>query len=237
MTDDSLMQALRRRLVEQGDCLVWTGSLHAGLPSLSFVRNGRSRRVMTRRVLWECEHGGLPKGVSLVPQCGVVLCCAPSHMAVTRHVPKWKKHGEAHKTPEWKIWVGIRKRCLNPKDLLYKWYGGRGISICPAWQESYSAFLDAVGRRPGSEFSLDRIDNERGYEPGNVRWATDIEQARNKRNTRRETLHGETRPLVEWAEIYGVSYKLVHARMQKGKSLEQALRAPLGKGNSRVIHS
>lgn len=150
------------------------------------------------------------------------------------------RHGEArrgHKTPEYNTWTGIRKRCHNPKDHLYPYYGGRGIFMCEAWRASYEKFVQDVGRKPGPEFSLDRKDNERGYEPGNVRWATDAEQRRNKRSNVYATLNGETRILKDWAELYGVPYKRVHQRVRvHGWSLERALTAPArGKSGADVV--
>lgn len=75
----------------------------------------------------------------------------------------------------------MKKRCLVPTDRAYPRYGGRGIDIDPRWIESFEVFLADVGERPSPELSLDRIDNDRGYWPGNVRWATGSEQNRNRR--------------------------------------------------------
>lgn len=74
----------------------------------------------------------------------------------------------------------MRQRCNRPNHPAYKNYGGRGISVCPEWS-SFQTFLEDVGERPGPEFSLDRIDNDGDYEPGNVRWATRSTQALNRR--------------------------------------------------------
>jgi hypothetical protein len=77
----------------------------------------------------------------------------------------------------------MKKRCLNPDYRFYQNYGGRGITICNKWQNSFEAFLRDIGRAPGSgrEWSIDRIDNDGNYEPGNVRWATPKQQANNQR--------------------------------------------------------
>lgn len=85
------------------------------------------------------------------------------------------------RAPEYSVWAGMKRRCNNPNEKNYPNYGGRGIRVCQRWQYSYPDFLADVGRRPGPEYSLDRIDNDGDYEPGNVRWATAKEQVANRR--------------------------------------------------------
>lgn len=84
-------------------------------------------------------------------------------------------------TPEYEIWCSMIKRCENPNHHAYARYGGRGIAVCPQWRADFAAFLRDVGHRPSPELSLDRIDNDGDYEPGNVRWATAQQQAANRR--------------------------------------------------------
>lgn len=79
-------------------------------------------------------------------------------------------------------WVNMIHRCYNPANKSFKYYGGRGIGVCEEWQQSFDAFLAHIGAKPGRRFTLDRIDNDGNYEPGNVRWATWYQQRHNRRD-------------------------------------------------------
>jgi hypothetical protein len=106
------------------------------------------------------------------------------------------------KPPAWQSWNAMRKRCLDPKSPMYGQYGGRGITICERWQH-FEHFLADMGPRPLG-MTLDRIDNEKGYEPGNCRWADSKTQRRNRRDVKLYTYAGKTMCLTDWMrEITG----------------------------------
>lgn len=125
------------------------------------------------------------------------------------------KHGHAGKhvkTSEYNIWRAMRARCANPKNPDYKSYGGRGISVCERWQD-FSIFLSDMGERPSKNHSLDRIDNDGNYEPGNVRWATIQEQASNtSRSVAVVRSDGaQFRTITEAGEHTGIHYSGIQA--------------------------
>lgn len=107
-----------------------------------------------------------------------------------------RTHGMS-RTPEYRAWTAMRRRCSNPSCGSYRDYGGRGIMVCYEWQKSFASFIKDVGLRPSDAHSLDRIDVNKNYEPGNVRWATTIEQANNKRAVKRIELFTDQEILDE----------------------------------------
>ncbi len=126
-------------------------------------------------------------------------------------------------------WDTMLQRCTNPKHAQFHDYGGRGIQVHPDLR-TFAGFLAVVGERPSSKHSLDRIDNEKGYEPGNLRWATRREQALNKRSNHLITFEGKTQPLAAWAEERGIEYNTLRSRIVTyGWPLEKAMAATLVK--------
>lgn len=136
-------------------------------------------------------------------------------------------HGNARRgkrTKAYRAWLSMRVRCRFPSQDSYPLYGGRGIKVCPEWESSFEAFLAHIGEPPSAAHTLDRIDNNRNYEPGNVRWADAGEQARNRRSTSAITFQGETLCLEAWAERVGIKAKTLRARIfDHGWSVERAL--------------
>ena len=120
----------------------------------------------------------------------------------------------------------MKERCYNPNFFNFAKWGGRGITVCDEWRNSFEAFYAHVGERPPGK-SIDRINNDLGYEPGNVRWATASEQAQNKSNTGRFTFNGETKTITQWASKWQVSRGALAARLKRGVPFDQvAARMP-----------
>lgn len=136
-------------------------------------------------------------------------------------------HGGS-RTQLYQTWRGVLDRCTNPKHRAWKNYGGRGISVCADWR-SFEVFRVAMGERPSPKHSLDRIDNDGNYEPGNVQWSTKSTQMRNTRVNARVTFGGETKSRTAWAETMGIGVETLRARIERyGWSVERALTTPAG---------
>lgn len=136
-----------------------------------------------------------------------------------------KQNGNS-KRIEYVIWRNIVRRCVNKDDAAYHNYGGRGIRICDRWLNSFDAFFEDVGERPDESLTLGRIDNDGHYEPGNVEWQTDVEQANNKRNSRFLTHDGETMTLNQWSRKLGICREVIRDRIDRGATTEEAFAPP-----------
>lgn len=136
-------------------------------------------------------------------------------------MPEYKKYGRLYK-----IWHGMHSRCENNKNTGYTRYGARGIRVTAGWDD-FSVFAEwSETHGYARHLTIERIDNDGNYEPGNCRWATRKEQARNRSHNVRIQRNGVVRCLSEWAEIEGIEYSLLLGRLQRGWGIEKALKAP-----------
>jgi len=128
---------------------------------------------------------------------------------------KPKKYDAKPVSVEFQAWKAAKRRCENPKDAVYKEYGGRGIFMSPEWSNSYETFYADMGPRP-DKHSLDRIDNEKGYSKENCRWATVFVQNRNRRNNILHEFRGEMITKAEIARVLGLSPTTVGRLITRG---------------------
>lgn len=136
-------------------------------------------------------------------------------------------------TSEWITWNGIKDRCLNPNNSTYPYYGGRGITVCERWRDSFENFYADMGSKPTAKHSIDRRDVNKNYDPDNCRWATPIQQGGNKSNNVNLTYDGETYCVAEWCRRTGLKESLVRKRVRMGWSHERALTTPRGASGNR----
>lgn len=177
--------------------------------------------------LWECECDcGNRRTVSIsdlkngyVKSCGCQKKEKISELKTT--------HGEG-KTKLYRVWSMMKDRCINPNDTSYERYGGRGIKVCDEWMNSYVAFRDWAYQNGYNEcLSIERIDNNGNYEPSNCKWATVIEQSRNRRSNIIIEINGQKKIVVEWAEIYNISPQTIYKRLKRGWNEIEAVTTPV----------
>lgn len=135
-------------------------------------------------------------------------------------------HGNTGK-PEYYTWSNMKSRCHNSSHKFYPLYGGRGIFVCKEWRDSFLKFYEYVGNRPGKGYSLDRIDVNKGYEPGNVRWATQKQQQNNMQRNMRLTYNDENKTVHEWAAILGIKPVTLYTRIYRGWDTKKAIETPV----------
>jgi hypothetical protein len=147
-----------------------------------------------------------------------------------------ERHGLSD-TPEHIAWCSMRGRCLNPNDRRYDRYGGRGITICPRWDD-FSVFLADMGPKPkGRLVSIERVDNERGYSKENCIWATPMIQAANRSAfNRRLRFNGKTMILSHWARETGIDEGVIRFRLDSGWSIKDALTTKVYHGREIVFN-
>jgi hypothetical protein len=195
--------------------------------SLTAVRGVEAEpHLKTRRARWECRC-----------DCGNVVRAFANNLLRGKHqgcglhkggnIAKTKtRHGKTG-TQVYRAWRNMLNRCYNLRVKSYADYGAKGVTVCQAWRDSFDAFYRDMGEPPTSRHTIERLENARGYEPGNCAWATRKQQNRNQTKTRHVTFRGETRPLPEWAEILGVPRVSLWQRLFKyGWDVERAFTAP-----------
>lgn len=128
------------------------------------------------------------------------------------------KHGMWN-SPEWNSWKSMRDRCLRKTHDKYHLYGGRGITVCQEWIGSFDAFFSHVGFRPSPLHSIDRIDSNKGYEPGNVRWADAYQQNNNKRTNVTVDVDGVLMTAAQVSRHFGITNRAALYRIRHGLPL------------------
>lgn len=141
-----------------------------------------------------------------------------------------RKHGEGGGSPskEYSTWISIKQRCYNPRCAAYKVYGAKGVTVCAPWRKSFVSFLSDIGRAPSQKHSIDRINPNLGYAPGNCRWATSKEQGENRSNSRFLVCKSEVMTVAQAARRFGIHHTtLVHRLEKYDWDLEKATEKPL----------
>lgn len=185
---------------------------------------GRAENELGGQPRWICQCDcGAKKTIrgshlrqGLVKSCG----CLNKELLQSRNIERGCDGRTS--TRLYRIWINIKKRCHNNHCPAYLQYGGRGISICGEWEtfQAFQAWALTSGYTDG--LTIDRIDNNKGYDPDNCRWANATIQANNRRSNRMIFYNGEVRTLAEWCKLLCLPYKTVWARLKAGWDLDDA---------------
>lgn len=181
--------------------------------------------------LCQCKCGSDPKSVlgynlynGISKSCGCLSREVTSRRSITHgHSPCREQH-----IPEYDVWRAMKGRCLNTRRLDYPRYGGRGITVCDRWRESFEAFLADMGPRPSADHQIERKNNDLGYSPENCIWTTRTRQARNRRDNSRFEYLGKMLCMAELLELSEckVGQTCLWKRLQKGWPVSLALATP-----------
>ena len=204
-----------------------TGLKFNRLTVVEYVGKDRHKRNKWR---CKCDCGKFTVVDSTKLKNGRTKSCGCYHneMARNREV-KHRTHGltfseDGKITRLYRIWSGMKTRCFNPKDEHCGQYMRRGITVCDEWRNDFKAFHDwAMANGYADGLTIDRIDVNGNYEPKNCRWATTLEQNRNKTTTAKFECNGEVHTVKEWAEITGINYQTLFYRYKHGWTPERAL--------------
>lgn len=213
--------------LRMGKALELTNQRFGRLVAVRYVDSVQNRR----RWLCRCDCGNEPivyaSSLSLgdTRSCGCLKLDRAREWAPTLHALNVKTGYSRH--PTYQSWRAMKRRCSDPSHRDYAIYGGRGIQVCERWQKFENFFAD-MGIRPDGR-TLDRIDANKGYEPGNCRWATPSQQQNNMRSNRILTLHGRSHTVSEWSRIL----KMTKATIAYRLSADWPTEAVLTKGNFR----
>lgn len=191
-----------------------------------FLADDHSKRK-SRRAFFKCGCGRtFLAAIDKVKSFHTTSCgCEHSKMLANRN----SSHGLS-RTREYRIWLHMKERCGKAEIKKFKNWAGRGIKVCPRWLLFENFYAD-MGPRPSTRHSIDRFPNKDGdYEPGNCRWATPMEQSNNTNHNLMLEYRGETKTLMEWSRMLGLSYHTVKARINRQKwSIAKAFETPIKK--------
>lgn len=183
--------------------------------------------VGDRKWLWKCDCGNQKVCDGRLVRKGEIKSCG----CLVNEYQARRNNAGGKKNKYYGLWSGIKRRCFSKTDMHYPDYGARGISMAKEWQTDFWAFYEYICSLPHFEeegTSLDRINNNGNYEPGNVRWATPKQQANNKRTSLVMDAFGKKQTCAEWAEEYGINYYTLWSRVfEYGMTAEEALLKPV----------
>lgn len=196
-----------------------TGEKYGRLTAIKYMKH--------QKWLWRCDCGNYKVIKTSLVKRGETKSCG----CLMKEYHERRNNAGAKKNKQYKLWHSIKTRCYCETDIHFPDYGARGITIADEWKYDFWSFYDYISKLPHFEeegYSIDRINNDGNYEPGNVRWASCNEQARNRRSNTKITAFGKTQTCADWAEEYNMNYYTLWSRIYDiGLDPEVALTKPL----------
>lgn len=208
-----------------------TGRVYGRLRVVGRFECGPASKGQRTKWVCVCECGAekIATGHELASGDTTSCGCFQRESTGDRH----RRHGMT-RTPTYNSWQAAKQRCHDPKAAKYPSYGGRGIKMCNRWRESFDAFLEDMGERPKG-MTLDRIDQCKGYEPDNVRWATAQEQSINRGTTQLRRWRGGWMTTRQISEVEGVSFNSLRKYVRSYRTIQDAVeKAKASKRNFRA---
>lgn len=199
------------------------------------VSNG-DRQTHAWNCICDCGSAAVVRGKNL--KNGISKSCGCYNKEQTSKASTTHGHSKGYsRTPEYATWVRMIERCYSEGSSGYHKYGAKGISVCDQWKSDFPTFLADMGQKPSSKHSIDRIDNSKGYEPDNCRWATASEQAYNRTTAHFVVINGVKMHLKEATKLSPVGESAILRRLQKGWSDEEAVFTPPQPGSKAITKS
>lgn len=229
----------KKQFFQESELVFKEKPTHARFQDLTGQMFGRMVVVgfagMNHRSQWfcKCDCGKTKKILALSLKNGKTNSCGC--LQKERIIEVKTKHGHAkrnHVSKTFEAWRRMLNRCQNPNCKEYNYYGGRGITVCDHWRNSFENFLADMGEKPKG-LSIDRIDNNGNYCPENCRWANSKEQANNRRSNIQLSYNGKTQNISQWADELGLARGTVSSRLKRGWIVERALAKLSGKIKNR----
>jgi hypothetical protein len=193
-----------------------SGQQFGRLTAKNALQRGRDTRWLC---VCECGEEKIIRRALLLKGLTKSCGCLNKELTIKRNL----KHGKATRklgNPEYRTWCKIKERCFNPKIKSYEDYGGRGITVCEAWVNSFETFLADMGPRPEGKYSIERKDFNGNYCPENCIWLPMSEQAGNKRSNVLIEFAGRKLYKAQWARLFGISNQTFQ-RLEKSMSMEK----------------
>ena len=181
---------------------------------------GRDTRKNYMYYLFKCDCGTVKSLRYNNVECGSTKSCGCHKKNNKFH----QTHGKTH-TRLYNIYTSMKYRCYYPKHKSYIYYGAKGVTICKEWLDDFMNFYNwAIENGYRDDLTIDRIDVEGDYEPGNCRWATREQQANNKSVTIYITYNGKTHTISEWSKLLKIKHDTIYARLKRGHDIEDVLK-------------